>query len=159
MTSAVPFARYVHTNLVARDWRRLAAFYQVVFGCRQVGPERDLQGPWVDRLTALPGARITGAHLLLPGHGEGGPTLEIFSYAPPAAGEPGPVSRPGLGHLAFQLDDVEGALAAVLAHGGSTVGELIHRDYPELGRLTAVYVRDPEGNAIELQRWERAAGG
>jgi predicted enzyme related to lactoylglutathione lyase len=58
---------------VARDWRRLAAFYQAVFGCRQVGPERDLQGPWVDR-------------------------------------------------------------------------------------LTAVDVRDPEGNAIELQRWERNAG-
>lgn len=153
-------ARYVHSNLVALDWRRIAAFYVEVFGCRPSGPERDLQGPWVDRLTALPGARITGVHLLLPGHGEEGPTLEIFAYAPAAAaGGPAPVSRPGLGHLAFQVEDVEAALAEVLARGGSAVGEVIHRDYPALGRLTAVYVRDPEGNAIELQRWERPAAG
>jgi predicted enzyme related to lactoylglutathione lyase len=26
-------ARYVHTNLIARDWRALAGFYQRVFGC------------------------------------------------------------------------------------------------------------------------------
>jgi len=47
----------------------------------------------------------------------------------------------------------------VLARGGSAVGEVIRRDDPALGRLTAVYVRDPEGNAIELQRWERPAAG
>ena len=26
-------ARYAHTNLIARDWRRLVDFYQTVFGC------------------------------------------------------------------------------------------------------------------------------
>jgi predicted enzyme related to lactoylglutathione lyase len=26
-------AKYVHTNLVAEDWRGLARFYQEVFGC------------------------------------------------------------------------------------------------------------------------------
>jgi len=30
---ALSGARYVHTNLVALDWRRLAAFYVEVFGC------------------------------------------------------------------------------------------------------------------------------
>jgi len=25
--------RYAHTNLIARDWRRLAAFYESVFEC------------------------------------------------------------------------------------------------------------------------------
>ena len=25
--------RYAHPNLVAHDWRTLAAFYQAVFGC------------------------------------------------------------------------------------------------------------------------------
>jgi len=37
-------ARYVHTNLIAWDWKRLAAFYQDVFGCVPVPPERDLSG-------------------------------------------------------------------------------------------------------------------
>ena len=37
-------ARYAHTNLVARDWRALAAFYTDLFGCRFVPPERDDAG-------------------------------------------------------------------------------------------------------------------
>ena len=41
-------ARFVHTNLVARDWRRLARFYERVFGCTPVPPERDLAGQWVE---------------------------------------------------------------------------------------------------------------
>jgi len=30
--------KYTHTNLVARDWRRLADFYIKVFGCTPVPP-------------------------------------------------------------------------------------------------------------------------
>ena len=37
-------AKYVHTNLIARDWRALSSFYQQVFGCIPVPPERDYQG-------------------------------------------------------------------------------------------------------------------
>ena len=25
--------KYVHTNIISRDWRRLAQFYEDVFGC------------------------------------------------------------------------------------------------------------------------------
>jgi predicted enzyme related to lactoylglutathione lyase len=35
-------ARYAHTNLIAMDWRRLAAFYRDVFDSVPVPPERDL---------------------------------------------------------------------------------------------------------------------
>ncbi len=31
-------ARYVHTNLIARDWRTLADFYVGVFGC-EIAPD------------------------------------------------------------------------------------------------------------------------
>ena len=151
----MPGIRYTHTNVIARDWRSLAAFYASTLGCRQVGPEGDLSGAWIDALTAIRGAHVTGAHLLLPGHGEDGPTLEVFAYEPGATGEPGPVNRPGFGHLAFHVDDVEATLAAVIAAGGSTLGEVVQREYPELGTLTAVYARDPEGNILELQNWER----
>jgi predicted enzyme related to lactoylglutathione lyase len=30
--------RYVHTNLIARDWRRLPDFYQHVFGSTPLPP-------------------------------------------------------------------------------------------------------------------------
>jgi predicted enzyme related to lactoylglutathione lyase len=82
--------RYTHTNLVARDWRGLAAFYENVFGCVAVPPERDLQG--------------------------------------------------------------EG-LEAVLAAGGSRLGEVVTFEVAGAGTITWTYARDPEGNIIELQSW------
>ena len=31
---------FVHVNLIARDWKLLSAFYQRVFNCEPVLPER-----------------------------------------------------------------------------------------------------------------------
>ena len=74
-------ATYGHTNLIARDWRTLAAFYERVFGCVPVPPVRDLEGDALERGTGVPGARLQGVHLRLPGCGDAGPTLEIFTYS------------------------------------------------------------------------------
>jgi len=35
-------AKYVHTNLIAQDWKKLVRFYGDVFGYIPKGPERDL---------------------------------------------------------------------------------------------------------------------
>lgn len=145
--------RYVHTNLVARDWRRLAEFYHDVFGCEPVPPERDLSGSWLEEATGLPRAALRGLHLRLPGYGLDGPTLEIFSYAENAEKLPAAPNRLGFGHLAFSVDDVDGALAQVLSHGGRAVGKTVSREIPGAGRVTFVYAADPEGNIVELQHW------
>lgn len=42
------FAKFVHTNLIAQNWKRLAEFYEEVFGCRPLPPERRLKGQWLD---------------------------------------------------------------------------------------------------------------
>ena len=144
--------KYVHTNLVARDWRRLVAFYERACGCVRVFPERDLAGATVERGSGVPGARIQGIHLRLPGLGGGGPTLEVFQYADlVSAGEP-VANRVGFGHIAFAVDDVAAARAAVLDAGGSALGTIEVTVIPSVGRITWTYVRDPEGNIIELQR-------
>lgn len=62
-------ARFAHINLIARDWQRLARFYEEVFGCVLVPPERDFSGLWLESATGVPGAHIRGAHLRLPGFG------------------------------------------------------------------------------------------
>lgn len=149
--------KFVHTNLIARDWRSLANFYGNVFGCEPVPPERDLSGEWVDRLTGMTECRICGVHLALPGYTSGdGPTLEIFSYVPECESESEKnLNSFGLAHLAFHVDCVEEALEKLLAHGGTREGELVKRQYPGVGELTAVYARDPEGNLIELQNWSK----
>jgi predicted enzyme related to lactoylglutathione lyase len=146
-------ARYTHTNLVARDWRKLAEFYETVFGCIPVPPERDLQGEGLERGSCVSGARIRGVHLRLPGHGSGGPTLELFEYDQMVEREISVPNRPGWGHLSFEVDDVAAALQAVLAAGGSRLGEVVTFEVPGAGTITWTYARDPEENIIELQSW------
>jgi predicted enzyme related to lactoylglutathione lyase len=146
-------ARYVHTNLIAQNWQKIVDFYQKVFGCTTVVGENVLAGPWVAQLSGVPGAVLRLTHLRLPGAGDDGPTLEIIHYNHQADAPTTAVNRPGFGHIAFLVDDVKAAHAAVLAAGGGSVGEVIAVDLPGRGRLTAVYATDPEGNVIELQHW------
>jgi catechol 2,3-dioxygenase-like lactoylglutathione lyase family enzyme len=150
-------ARYVHTNLIAADWRSLAHFYEAVLGCTPVPPERDLCGPAIDAGTGIAGAHLRGVHLRLPGWGEHGPTLEVFSYVPSGPDASRAVNRPGFAHLAFAVEDVEAARAAVLRAGGFPVGEVVTTQVATGARVTWCYVTDPEGNAIELQAWDRQA--
>ena len=144
-------ARYVHTNLVARDWHRLARFYEAVFGCMPVPPERDLSGAEMETGTGVPGAHLRGMHLRLPGTGPAGPTLEIFEYSQPAADVPHVVNRPGFAHIAFAVDSVVEAREQVLSNGGAPVGDVVTVTISATMQVTWCYVRDPEGNIIELQ--------
>jgi catechol 2,3-dioxygenase-like lactoylglutathione lyase family enzyme len=145
--------RYVHTNIVAGDARRLVCFYKDVFGCKSIGETRDLSGGWLDRLTGLENAHVAGEHLLLPGYDETRPTLEIFSYDLPHAGDAPRINRRGLAHLAFEVDDVAQTLKKVLEAGGGQLGELVTAEYAGGRRGTFVYATDPEGNIVELQSW------
>ncbi len=149
-------ARFGHVNLTAADWRRLAAFYSEVFGCSLVPPERDIRGEPLDRATGLDGAHLTGAHLRLPGFGDAGPTLELFTYDEMAAHPGTNVARPGLGHLAFQVPDVAAALDAVVDAGGGRVGEVVTTGTADGRSVTWGYGTDPEGNIVEVQAWSAA---
>ncbi len=148
-------ARYGHTNLIAKDWRKLARFYQEQFGCIPVPPERDFKGADLERGTGIKGAELRGAHLRLPGHGPDGPTLEIFNYNILKESQEPAVNRPGFGHIAFVVDDVPTAREAVLAAGGKAVGEVVTLTTATGSKVTWVYVTDPEGNIIELQSWSK----
>lgn len=148
-------AKFVHTNIVAQDWRKLADFYEQVLGCTPAPPERNLSGRWLEDGTGVPGAEIQGMHLRLPGCGEQGPTLEIFQYNRRQERPATAINRPGFAHIAFAVDDVEVARDAVLAAGGGVVGEVVSVDVPGAGMVTFVYATDPEGNIVELQHWSR----
>jgi catechol 2,3-dioxygenase-like lactoylglutathione lyase family enzyme len=146
-------SRFAHVNLIAQDWRRLVEFYERVFGCTPVPPERDLAGQWLAEGTGVRDAHVCGIHLRLPDYSEGGPTIEIFEYDPEEVRPATAPNRPGWGHIAFSVEDVPAARDAVIAAGGGTVGETISVDISGVGPITFAYVTDPEGNIIELQRW------
>ncbi len=145
--------RYVHTNIIAKDAARLIAFYKEALGCRSCGESRDLRGDWLDRLTGLTNAHITGEHLVLPGYSEDHPTLEIFSYDQMTGGQDHAINAFGIAHLAFEVEDVQKTLELVIAGGGGIVGEVVHADYDDGRKATFVYAKDPEGNILELQSW------
>lgn len=146
-------ARYGHTNLIARDWRKLANFYETVFGCEPVPPERDYSGPDLERGTGVPDAALRGVHLRLPGFGANGPTLEIYQYAHEEDQLPPAANRPGFAHIAFAVPEVEDARHEVLDAGGTAVGEVVTLTTSDGRRVTWCYVTDPEGNIVELQAW------
>lgn len=147
--------RYVHTNIIAKDARKLIHFYKTVLHCKSINETRDLSGPWLDRLTGLNEAHITGEHLLLPGYGEDHPTLEIFTYDMLKETVAPEINLSGIAHIAFEVDDVETTLAEIINAGGSRVGELVTAAYPNGQEAVFVYARDPEGNIIELQSWRQ----
>jgi catechol 2,3-dioxygenase-like lactoylglutathione lyase family enzyme len=144
-------ASFGHVNLIARDWRVLARFYQDVLGCQPVLPERHYKGADLERGTGVAGSELHGVHLRLPGSGEAGPTLEIFTYTIQESASAPKVNRPGLGHLAFSVRDVARARELVLAAGGRAVGEVVTLRLSTGAKVTWCYVTDPEGNVIELQ--------
>jgi predicted enzyme related to lactoylglutathione lyase len=147
--------RYAHTNIISNDWKKLADFYINVFACKPVPPIRKLSGEWLAKGTAVKNASLKGMHLRLPGHGDNGPTLEIYTYGemlekpePPAA------NRTGFGHLAFEVDDVNELLKKMIQHGGDRLGDIVEKEIEGVGLLTFTYGTDPEGNIIEIQSWE-----
>lgn len=146
--------RYAHTNIISHDWKELADFYIEVFQCQLKPPIRKQAGDWLEKGTGVPGAALEGTHLLLPGHGANGPTLEIYQYSEVIQQSAVMPNQRGLGHLAFEVEDVNTTLEAMEKHGGSRLGEVITREVEGVGILTFTYARDPDGNLIELQRWE-----
>jgi predicted enzyme related to lactoylglutathione lyase len=148
--------RYVHTNIIAEDWTKLSQFYQKVFHCKPLPTgQRDLKGGWLDRLTGIPSVHIRGEHLLVPGYSEDHPTLEIFSYSQEECGNSKLINNRGLGHLAFEVDDVRETLKEIIAEGGGQVGDVVEAAYPDNLKATFVYAKDIEGNIIELQSWHK----
>jgi catechol 2,3-dioxygenase-like lactoylglutathione lyase family enzyme len=147
--------RYAHTNIISTDWRKLVDFYVQVFQCRIVPPIRKQSGTFLAQGTGVPNAALEGAHLALPGYDDNGPTLEIYQYTQIEPLPPISPNTRGFGHLAFEVDDVAAVTGQVLQHGGSKCGEIVSKEIPGVGTITFIYIRDPEGNLIEVQNWER----
>ena len=134
-------------------YKILAEFYVKTFTCKIVPPIRRQAGKWLEKGTGVVNASLEGAHLLLPGCGQNGPTLEIYQYEHIEEQNIIAPNKRGFGHIAFEVESVELVLATVEKNGGSAFGEITKREVKGVGEITFVYARDPEGNLIELQSW------
>ncbi len=70
---------------------------------------------------------------------------EAVERPPPA------VNELGFAHLAFDVGDLQATIEKVLQSGGSMQGEVINFGTQQQPYFV-VYVRDPEGNILELEQ-------
>ncbi|WP_265517927.1 VOC family protein [Nitratireductor luteus] len=141
--------KFSHVSMVARDADGLAEFYKRIFGCEDRRPRKTMSGEKASRGNGLPNAEIYSAWLTLPG--VDGPFLEILEYNN-THDRPTPlVNEPGYGHISFEVENIQTTFAAVVRAGGKPLGEITDfgtADTPSL----VVYMRDPEGNVVELEQ-------
>lgn len=140
--------KLTHISLTAKDAIALAAFYKSVFGFMDRRPPRRLSGEMVYRGNGLPGVDILVIWLALPGSTT--PFLEIMQYDQQPERPWPAVNAPGFGHLAFEVPDLEEVVDRVMKSGGTLQGQVT--DFGTKGAPNLLlYVRDPEGNILELE--------
>ncbi len=141
--------KLAHLSLTARNADRLAAFYQSALGFTERRPPKRLSGETVWRGNGLPGVEIYAIWLNI--SGPEAPFLEIMQYAPMAERPAPEVNAPGFGHMALAVPDLAATVERVLRCGGSLQGEIT--DFGTQARPhLIVYLRDPEGNILELEQ-------
>ena len=134
-----------HTSFTVSDLDRSIAFFSEVLGFEMVN--RALRDPkLISSITGVPGADIEVAYIQGPGH-----RLELIQYHGPS--ERSQVdSRPcdsGFAHVAYDVDDVDAAVAASALYQVLPIGEVTMIDKgPNAGRKV-VYLRDPDCVTIE----------
>ena len=135
-----------HTGFTVADLERTVAFFRDVLGYEVLSFE-PRHPEHIQHVTAIEGAEITVAYVRGPGH-----VLELMEYGGPADRghvRPRPCDA-GFAHIALIVDDLDAAIAACEAHGvGALATPLVMGRGPNKGNRI-VYLRDPDGFAIEL---------
>lgn len=146
--------KYSHTNLITTDWKKISKFYMDVFDCIPLGPIRKFSGKAVEDGTSVESANIEGVHLLLPGFGEEGPTLEVFQYSNVLKQKETFANTRGYTHIAFEVSSLDETCRNLVKAGGWMLGKLARQPVEGVGVCIFVYARDPDKNIIEIQSWE-----
>lgn len=152
--SSVPGLRGVdHVGLTVPDLEQAVTFFTDVLGARliyRMGPFADAEGTWfTDELGLDARARIPGMALMRCGSGA---NLELLEYDAPEQRQQLPrMSDWGGHHLAFYVEDIDAAVAALRVHGVPILGHLKPGLGPEAGEGTGwIFFQSPWGLPLEL---------
>lgn len=141
-----------HTGFTVSDIERSIAFYTEAVGLT-LRHRQEQANEYTSTFIGYPNASIRVAQFDLPGGVDAvsGHVLELCEYVHPLSEriEPG-TKDVGMGHLAFETDNIDEVLGRVRAMGGKTVSEPVDivAGINEGGRT--VYVRDPDGITLEF---------
>jgi catechol 2,3-dioxygenase-like lactoylglutathione lyase family enzyme len=135
-----------HIGLCVRDIDRSRRFYEELLGFeyeREIAPPDEITG----RLLQLdPPLGLRAVYLR-----KDGLVLELLAYSGrQRPRRERPMDEPGLTHISIGAEDHAGLLGRVEALGGTVVAE------SDIG--VAVFIRDPDGQLIELLETKRPSG-
>lgn len=134
-----------HTSISTRDVERQLRFYRDILGLKQVLDAQMADNPLFDQVVGLAGARARAVFLQA-----GNAFIEFWEYAEPQGKPPikdRPVCDAGLTHLCFDIEDLDAAYQKLAPAGVQFVSPPQH-----LGSVITCYIRDPDGNLIELRQ-------
>jgi catechol 2,3-dioxygenase-like lactoylglutathione lyase family enzyme len=135
-----------HTGLTVSNLDRSMSFFRDVLGFEVTSKARR-DPEFISQVIAVPGAEVMIAYVQGPGH-----RVELIEYlAPEGRGSVRP--RPcdvGHAHLAFDVDDIEAAIAAAEAHEVRPIGLTKTVDQGPNKGGKVVYLSDPDGITIEF---------
>jgi catechol 2,3-dioxygenase-like lactoylglutathione lyase family enzyme len=134
-----------HTSFTVSNLDRTVAFFTEALGFELISrAPRD--SAIIERITGVKGAQLDVAYVQGPGH-----RLELIQYLAPA--EKGRVrSQPcdtGFAHIAYDVDDIDAAVAASKPHGVLPIGDPVAIDKGPNKGGRVVYLRDPDDVTIE----------
>lgn len=146
-----------HVNIVVRDMDAMVAFYGDLLGL-EVTKDVTISGRWVDQVAGLKGVRAQVIYLGLPA----GPRVELIKYQKPAAKKNGKSQSniPGLRHMAFMVKDIDEAVKRLRKAHVKFLSPIkrvpdSQVTYDDGVRKRLVYLRDPEGNLLELCEYRK----
>lgn len=135
-----------HTSITVSDMDRSLAFYRDLMGMKVIS-ELDRRGDYPSTVTGIPDAHLRIVYV------EGGNyKVELIQYLNPK-GNPQDMStsNPGIAHLAFEVDDLDGMYRELSSAGVAFRSEPV--EVPGGGPTAGtriVYLRDPDNFTIEL---------
>ena len=135
---------FVHIGLVVEDLESTVRFLEVL-GLTCGKPSR-FGGAWIERIIGVDDPQVEVVMVKGP---DGADVFEVVRFESPraSASEEAPAAnRPGLRHVAFQVDDLHGMVERIRAAGWDTVGEVVNYE----DTFLLCYVRGPEGLIVEL---------
>lgn len=136
---------YDHTGFITPSIERTLEFWTGVMGF-DAQPVVERYGAWVEGFTGVKGGKLRIVHLF--GHDSHLEFIEFASGAREASELP--ANLPATGHVCFKVADIEKTYAAIVAGGGSAVGEITTITEGGIAGSRGLYMRDPNGVLIEI---------
>ncbi len=141
-----------HGNIIVSDIERSKKFYTDVLGL-QVVMETEISESEFARGVGIPGTVVRGIFLAVPNT----PTVvEMFEYVAPHKSSPrSPNALPsdiGIGHLCFQVDDIDAAYRKLKENGVPFISPpvTIPKTHKDVGGVRFCYFKDPDGTLLEI---------